>query len=209
MGLKYQAVGLSGFPFDFIKQFIAQGYSVCVETGTYYAQTSIELSKHFSEVHTIEASEEIYAAALKNIKVIPNISAYCGDSRLLLPKILKNKQDSRVVFWLDAHYSSGNTYNNESPLMEEIDTINALCVDPIIIIDDARFVNMKYNDVNRYADLYDFVCCLHYKGRYISCYDDKFFAIPAAFKQQLDNYTQKASTVDRESMTAKRNITVL
>ncbi|MGE4312212.1 hypothetical protein [Desulfovibrio sp.] len=204
MGLAYSACGISGFPFDFIKQFTPHGYTICVETGTYYGDTSIQLSKVFKKIYTIEASEKIFNETHKKLSAYSNIVSQFGNSQILLPRILAENKDSFFVFWLDAHYSGGDTFLSPCPLLEEISTINDLCKDPIIIIDDARFINMKYNDENRYAELQDFIPLLHNKNRYISCFDDKYIAVPQKFKDSLDRYTQVSALIDEKNISASQ-----
>jgi hypothetical protein len=208
MGLKYIAVDVSGFPFSFVNYFIPFGYSTCIETGTYCGYTAQKLSQIFSVVHTIEASDKFYELASNNLKKFQNVYCHHGDSRIMLPEILNNHMEGGVIFYLDAHYSSEETYFNNSPLMQELHCINLLSKDAIVIVDDARFINMKYNNEKRYAGFYDFIITLHNKNRYISCFDDKYFAVPEInpFIEHLDLYTQTQSKIDDTSLNIHNNI---
>jgi len=204
MGITYSATGISGFPFDFINQFLPHGYKVCVETGTYFGGTTMQLANIFDKVYTIEASEKIYYEAQKNLCVYQNVISKFGKSQILLPQVLKEDKDAKFVFWLDAHHSGGDTFENTCPLLEEISIINTLCNDPIVIIDDARFINMKHCDDIRYAELQEFIPLLHNGSRYISCVDDKYIAVPRKFKNNLDSYTQISSSMDNRAVSTAR-----
>lgn len=206
MGLSYSALGDSGFPFEFISQFIPHGYTTCVETGTYYGSTAIQLSKLFKKTYTIEASKKFYTQAQEKLSSYPNIISEFGSSQIVLPRILKENENALIVFWLDAHYSGGETFQSQCPLLEEISAINELCKAPIIVIDDARFINMKYNDEARYAELHEFIPLLHNSNRYISCFDDKYIAVPQGFKDQLDACTQKNSIIDNRSLSEAQKL---
>jgi hypothetical protein len=66
------------------------------------------------------------------------IIAYLGDSRKILNSIIENEDN--ILFWLDAHWSGGNTYgeNDECPLIEELNVIFKFKKNYAILIDDAR-----------------------------------------------------------------------
>ncbi len=203
MGLLYKPIGISGFPFDFIAQFVKDGYNVCVETGTFLGGTAIQMSRYFDRVYTIEASDYYFSVAKQNVENenIKNITMLYGDTIKCLPQVLETEKDSKIVFWLDAHYSGGETFFNVSPLMREIEIINTIMgTSPILIIDDARFINMKYNDETRYANLYDFIVGLHYGNRYISCYQDQYVAVPAQYQNSVDEFTRNTAKDDAEFM---------
>ena len=129
-----------GPPSDLIVK-LAQEYGIdgFVETGTYYGGTAIWASQQFSQVFTIERSELIYAQTSKKLKTINNISLILGDSAIEL-KTLLPKLSKKCIFWLDAHWSGGDTYGetNQCPLIEEIKIINEYQMESFIFIDDAR-----------------------------------------------------------------------
>lgn len=202
MGMLYKPVGSSGFPFDFVNDFIRDGYICVVETGTYRGQTSKELSKIFKKVITIEAFDEVYQEALVTLRGIDNITPVLGDSREKLPQILDELKDSKVIFWLDAHYSGNGTFNSSSPLVAELQLINASKLnDPIIVIDDARLILSEVEgeeNNSRYATLTDFIYELSKSNRYISHVGDKFIAVPNNYKNILNAYTTEKNAEDIE-----------
>jgi hypothetical protein len=110
-----------------------------IETGTYLGNTAYWSSRKFEQVITLEYSTEMYQQATRKYGHVENIKFLQGDSRVLLQEIISSlKQPS--MFWLDAHWSGGQTYGEEDecPLLEELAIINASPYDHIILIDDAR-----------------------------------------------------------------------
>ena len=74
------------------------------------------------------------------------IQFYQGDSVVILPQIL-GTLTANTVFWLDGHYSSGNTArgSKDVPLLEELEAIyKHYSSAAIIIIDDYRLFGTSY-----------------------------------------------------------------
>ncbi|MDR1741482.1 MAG: hypothetical protein LBR38_06530 [Synergistaceae bacterium] len=112
-----------------------------------------------------------------------------GDSRVVLPRILEAERGKKKIFWLDAHYSGGDTFKNSSPLLAELDAINSLGGEQsVIFIDDARFIHTVYFG-ERYCEYADLIPRLSSDiGRYIVCANDAFIAAPRALKEEIDDY---------------------
>jgi len=110
-----------------------------IETGTYYGRTAKWAASHFEQVHTIELSELLYNQT-KNELISMRIVPHCGDSRSILPKLI----NGGIVFWLDGHYSGGETAGEEDPcpLLNELDVILHRSHDDIII-NDARLYGVE------------------------------------------------------------------
>lgn len=111
-----------------------------VESGTYKGDTAFLAGLLFDEVHTIELSKELVESAGIRFKNLPTVKVYQGDSgsvfRQILPKIT-----SRTLFYLDGHYSGGNTAKGEcnTPIFAELAAIrDAKKSDSILLIDDIR-----------------------------------------------------------------------
>ena len=66
---------------------------------------------------------------------------YLGDSKKILPELLKNINEPITIF-LDAHYSGGETAfgEEEVPLLFELSILKERKYDDIIIIDDCRLL---------------------------------------------------------------------
>jgi hypothetical protein len=120
----------------FIKS--AMNLDVFVEGGTFKGGTAQKLSNLFSSVFTIEKSDIMFDVAKKNIGHIKNINMLKGDTRKHLDEILSTNDN--ILFWLDAHWSGGDTYGEEDecPLIEELQIIFRHSKNHVILIDDAR-----------------------------------------------------------------------
>lgn len=116
---------------------------VFVETGTYLGESAIAAAQTFERVHTIEINDNLYNSQKASLGRFKNVCAYLGDSVKVLPKVLSTINSS-AFFWLDAHWSMGNTsYGQEHvPLYRELDCIVAYVkaskCSCIVAIDDVR-----------------------------------------------------------------------
>lgn len=110
-----------------------------VETGTFHGETAAWASETFQQVVTIELSDDLYEGTTERYGSIPNIEFIHGSSSAELPAVV-DRLDGSAVFWLDAHYSGGETAGEtyECPLLEELAAIGSANVEPFIFIDDAR-----------------------------------------------------------------------
>jgi hypothetical protein len=122
-----------------------------VETGTYHGDMLYAMSGRFKKLYSIELSPELCADAKKRLSNYPNIEIHEGDSAQVLPRLL---QSLRVpaLFWLDGHYSAGNTARGllETPISNEVQAILDHPVKGhVILIDDAR----NFDGSHDYPDL--------------------------------------------------------
>jgi hypothetical protein len=115
---------------------------IFIETGSYIGdgiQAAIDLG--FKDIHSIELSEKYYELCKKRFTNNPNVTIHRGDSGVILPSIIKDK-DEGITFWLDGHYSSGDTACAEkycSPIQQELDAIKKYShPDHVILIDDMK-----------------------------------------------------------------------
>jgi len=128
-----------GPPAEVLDKIRELGVKVFVETGTYKAQTSVWASKRFDIVYTVEASKKLYNEAVEEYGNIRNIKFMHGISKESLREII-NEIDTQAVFWLDAHWSGGETFgsDDECPLIDELGLITKKRIKHYILIDDAR-----------------------------------------------------------------------
>lgn len=122
---------------EFLKKKL--NLDVFVEGGTYRGGTAKSMSESFRKVFTIEKSDSMFDIAKENLKDIPNVELLKGDTREHLRNILDNNDN--ILFWLDAHWSGGDTYGEEDecPLIEELEIIfDYPDKNMVILIDDAR-----------------------------------------------------------------------
>lgn len=111
-----------------------------VETGTNAGGTINNCHKLFDKLYTIEIKEDLHIMAKNMAKRenITNVTFILGDS---VDTIKNLKLNENTIFFLDAHWSSGNTGRGlkDCPLIEEItDISNLFTKDGILIIDDFR-----------------------------------------------------------------------
>jgi len=147
-----------------VKQLTLQHYSkrfnldVLVETGTYYGDMVEAMRGVFSHIYSIELSKELYEKARKRFKGEKYIELIWGDSGVEMEKIM-GKLDQPALFWLDGHYSAGETARSDkdTPIYEELNHIlNAQDRGNVIIIDDARLFGTDPAYPRR-EELFDFI----------------------------------------------------
>tara|TARA_Y100000389_G_scaffold120279_1_gene117501 strand:- start:73 stop:729 length:657 start_codon:yes stop_codon:yes gene_type:complete len=158
--IKWQEIYNFSEPFPtFIKKKVLKEYSssstIWVETGTLVGDTAKYLSKIAKFVYTIEPSEKYYNLSVKNLKNYENIKIYNDTSENKLNDILEIiKPNSDVCFWLDGHWSGGDTFKGETdtPILSELDTIERYLNNFSklnILIDDFRIFDIG-NNVDTY-----------------------------------------------------------
>lgn len=119
-----------------------------VETGTFRGDTAAWALDHFRQVYSIELSRELHEKCRERFAREDRVTLLQGDSAAVLGELLP-KIDGRCFFWLDAHFSSGETACGEVsvPLIEELEIIAGhRRKDHIIVIDDCRLFGWKSDD---------------------------------------------------------------
>jgi hypothetical protein len=129
-----------------VKQAILRGYvrrfglRHLVETGTYLGETTAALAGDVDHVVSIELGDELHRNARERFAHRRNVTLLQGDSAKLLPQIAAEAPGA-TLFWLDAHYSYGNTARGEedTPVLSELDVVLARGRrGDVILVDDAR-----------------------------------------------------------------------
>ena len=155
--------------------------SVFIETGTHVGSTTIYASAFSMHVHTIEPSLELLKIARERAHGLSNITFWEGSSQDRLAEVLTSiAPGSDVTFWLDGHWSGGNTFKGDevTPIQQELEIIKE-ALDHLgetrILIDDARLFDLEnsgYPDpstvilwsvdngfrIKRQADMFVMVC---------------------------------------------------
>ena len=110
-----------------------------VETGTLMGDMVDAMKNHFSQIYSIEISPELAKKAQQRFRNNNNIQIIEADSATALKTLVPNIQES-ALFWLDGHYSGGNTGkgDKDTPILDELAAIYASKHKHIILIDDAR-----------------------------------------------------------------------
>jgi len=124
-------------------------YPTFIETGTLNGDTIRTMHGFFAEVHTIEISKQYYNAFLTNHPKYNNVTIHLGDSSKVLPDLLNDISDN-TIFWLDGHWSSGDTGRGEKdcPLLDELAAIDTVYSPQkaLIIVDDHQQFGTHLNE---------------------------------------------------------------
>jgi len=128
-----------------------------IETGTYKGDMINALKSHFIKLISVELSPLYYGRALKRFKNNKTVELHFGDSGILMPKIIE-RLESVSLFWLDGHFSSGETAKGEKdcPIYGELNAIFDSPFNHILLIDDARYFDGT-NDYPTISDLKTFI----------------------------------------------------
>ena len=161
---EWETKGKPAPPPHIIKQQTLKSYAdkydlkVLVETGTFYGDM-IEAMKHvFEKIYSIELSQELFEKAKKRFKDQSHVELIQGDSGIELRSLL-SKINQPTLFWLDGHYSAGETAQaaKDTPIFEELQHIfDTPDRGHVIIIDDARCFG-SYADYPSIEQLNEFI----------------------------------------------------
>ena len=155
------------------------GLKVLVETGTYYGDMLEAMKGSFDRLYSIELSTALHRQARQRFRRDRQIELIQGDSGAELGKLMpKIRQPS--LFWLDGHYSGGETAKGtrDTPIYDELKHIFASGERRhVILIDDARMfgTDPEYPSIEQ---LTGFVHS-HWPGAEVSVADDSIRVTPA------------------------------
>lgn len=172
-----------------------------VETGTYMGETANWASQEFENVITIEHSESLYLRAVQKYASKTNIQFILGDTRDKLHEIVA-KLDAASIFWLDAHWSGGETHGDmdECPLIQEIKVLNNSPHDHFIFVDDARLFESPPphpHKIEQWPTIDNVIETLN-SGKhryYIVINEDVIVAVPLHAKQLVASHFQEINTL--------------
>ena len=150
-------------PPHLVKQLTVQSYSerfnlkILVETGTYYGEMVEAMKDVFDRIYSIELSKELYERAKKRFIKVQHVELICGDSGIKLGSVM-SKLHQPALFWLDGHYSGGDTEKGDknTPILEELNHILDSLDRHVILIDDARSFGIE-PDYPSIQELVDYV----------------------------------------------------
>ena len=113
-----------------------------VETGTYVGDTTAILAKQARQVYSIEPAPALSSRAQQRFAKYKNVEIIRGTSEAVFPVLLP-KLSGDVSFWLDGHYSAGETFKGgqDTPIRQELDAIAAILPQlgrVVILVDDVR-----------------------------------------------------------------------
>lgn len=150
---------------------------IFIETGTYKGEgVTKALQAGYIEVYSIELDPTLYQQCKAKFQHNPNVHLYLGNSRLILEQILPHIQQN-ATFWLDAHYSAGNTAmgDTNTPILDELEVI---AKHPIhthtIMIDDVRLFGTAEFDFISLEDIIE--ALLKINPEYTIFFEDGYIA---------------------------------
>lgn len=112
-----------------------------IETGSYLGdgiQMAVEAG--FPQIYSIELSTYFYQHCLDRFTLQPQVHILQGDSSKMLINLL-DQIDAPATFWLDGHYSWGNTAmgDTNTPILTELRAIGEHHIKThTLLIDDIR-----------------------------------------------------------------------
>lgn len=182
---------------------------IFVETGTYHGHTAKRMSRYFTKVFIIEKSNVMFHIAKHNLKDINNCMVLQGDSREHLNTLLNDNDN--ILFWLDAHWSGGDTYgqNDEYPLFDELQII--LCYNKLIMVDDARLflapppIPHNYRNWPSINDIYNVLPA----DKQIIIFEDVIYIYSMNLEDKIKNYFQRKTTEQWQNFGKETNITFI
>ena len=115
-----------------------------IETGTYKGDTTDFLAKRARLVISIEPSTKLADSAISRFRGRGNVRILNQESEQIFDSLL-NDIEGDVSFWLDGHFSAGETFRGvqDTPIRQELDAIEShlsIWKEKVaIFIDDFRY----------------------------------------------------------------------
>jgi len=160
-----------------------------VETGTYQAETLIDMYNYFNKLYTIEASEGYYNRFITEdvISRHPKACFIKGKSQDELPKILANVTEP-CLFYLDSHYMEDVSFGKgeKQPLLDELNIICNSDIQHAIIIDDVSFIVKPccLGQIEEWPSIDEIVEVANQKHKYyVSILHDCMYLVPKSCKK--------------------------
>jgi hypothetical protein len=184
---------------EFLKHIMK--LDVFVEGGTYKGGTAKSMGEKFRKIFTIEKSDIMFEIAKENLKDTNNITLLKGDTREHLDSIIANNEN--ILFWLDAHWSGGDTYGEEDecPLIEELDIIFKYNKNYVILIDDARLflAPPPYpHNFNNWQSLTDIMKAIPESWELIE-FEDVIYLFPKEINNEFKSFLQNIVTKQQQN----------
>lgn len=174
---------------------------VFVETGTFKGDTIENVKEYFTEIHSVELSEEYFLFSKNRFKDNKTIKLYLDNSPVFLEKLNPSISKKSVLYWLDAHWCVADKAAGEKsqcPLLEEIKAINSLNDQSVIIIDDARlFISPppQPHEISQWPDFGSMMEALNSlsKKHTTMILNDTILFYPVSLKSLIRNYAYQNS----------------
>jgi len=125
---------------EMIEAIHGEQSTLLVETGTFVGDMVNDHLDVFDYIISIELSFELFCRSSIRFKYNDKVLLAFGSSPVVLKTLLPQIKKQPVIYWLDAHYSGGETAGDpvNYPVIEELKIIfdNKNTVKPFILIDD-------------------------------------------------------------------------
>ncbi|MEI7548264.1 MAG: hypothetical protein WCK21_09440 [Actinomycetota bacterium] len=154
-----------------------------VETGTFQGESAALLAERLGQCTSIEISPMYAERARQRFADRSDITIVEGDSRRALGELCA-ELPAPAVFWLDGHWSGGDTGGGAAPcpVLEEIDAIIAAGRSgDVIVVDDARLFGIGHDldpDMQHYPRLITLLSHLEAAGGITYVLDDVVVCVP-------------------------------
>lgn len=116
----------------FVQLIKDNAIEVVIETGTYHGRSTRAFGDMGVIVHSVDSNSSYLAEARNYIGNMPNVTLHHANSPDFLKAILPTLKGRNVLMFLDAHWE------NHCPLIDELETIAACGIEPIIAIHDFK-----------------------------------------------------------------------
>ncbi len=155
--LLWQLQGKPIPPPHVVKQKIIKDYAarfktdIFIETGTFMGEMIDAVLHSFTQIISVEYDQALALRAREKFSSCSRITIIQGDSAAILPQIAAELREP-CLFWLDAHYSGGETGRSDlmTPIVQELSILLGDGLpDHVILIDDAR----EFTGQNNYPSL--------------------------------------------------------
>lgn len=117
-------------------------HNIFIETGTHKGNMINGVKGYFRKIYSFELGRDLWFSSFKRFRYNHSIKIIWGDSAEELPKILEVIKEP-CLFWLDAHYSGGETAraDEDTVIEKELAVVLKHPYNHTILIDDARLFN--------------------------------------------------------------------
>ena len=178
-----------------------------VETGTYRGTTTDYLSKKVNcQIYSVEFDVRSYSFSKCRFKGNSKVTVFNDDSRSFLRQLSKMDKwkNKTIFFYLDAHW------NEDLPLVEELEIIGSSWSDSIVMIDDFKVPDDSGYNYDVYGGAALEIELLHPVSKYNFSY---FFPISSKYESGgmrgsiiLTNSDSRAKTLESINLLRKFNI---
>lgn len=136
---------------------VRTGFKVLVESGTFMGDMILSQLDNFDSIYSIELNKKFWEDAKTLFRNESKVNLLRGDSGVVMHSLI-DQLDESAIFWLDGHYSGGETSMGDKacPIYEELSAIFKSQQSNCLLIDDARLFVGK-DDYPTLLELKDYI----------------------------------------------------